>query len=66
MVVRFEVDGCLPSDRPEPEAAKHARIDDGGRGDLDATLLGALSGLSIGTSPTSITMPSPSHSLPPT
>ena len=59
MVVRFEVDGCLPSDRPEPKAARNARFDDDDE-DSDEALLGALSGLSIGTSSRSITMPPPS------
>ena len=59
MVVRFEVDGCLPSDRPEPKATRNARFDDDDE-DSDEALLGALSGLSIGTSSRSITMPPPS------
>ena len=59
MVVRFEVDGCLPSDRPEPKAARNARLNDDDE-DSDEALLGALSGLSIGTSSRSITMPPPS------
>jgi len=49
MVIRFEVDACLPSDPPGPKAIRNQRIDDD---DLDATLSGALSGLSIGTSST--------------
>jgi len=48
MVVRFEVDGRLRSDQPEPKATiRKPRIDDD---DLGEVLSGALSGLSIGTS----------------
>lgn len=54
MVVRFEVDACLPSDNPEPKA------DDDDEDDPDEALLGALSGLSIGTSSQSTTTSSPS------
>jgi len=47
MVVRFEVDAWLPSDHPGPKATRDSRaVDD----DDDEALLGALSGLSIGTS----------------
>lgn len=52
MVVRFEVDACLP---PEPKATRD--IDDD---DPDSSLLGAMSGLSIGTRSKSTTTPSPS------
>ena len=55
MVVRFEVDACLPSDNPEPKAD-----DDDDEDDPDEALLGALSGLSIGTSSQSTTTSSPS------
>jgi len=48
MVVRFEVDGCLPSDQPGPKTTvRKPRINDD---DLEEVLSGALSGLSIGTS----------------
>lgn len=53
MVVRFEVDACLPS-----EAIGKPSVDDDD--DQEAALLGALSGLSIGTNARSSTMPSPS------
>jgi len=58
MVVRFEVDAYLPSDRPGSKATRKPRIDDDD--DLDAAVLGALSGLSIGASSKSITTSSPS------
>lgn len=45
MVVRFEVDGCLPSDQPGPEATPESRVADDD--DPDEALVGALSGLSI-------------------
>ena len=51
MVVRFEVDACLPSDDPKPKATIKSDIaDDDDDDDLDEALLGAFSGLSIGTS----------------
>jgi len=58
MVVRFEVDAWLPSDHPGPKATGNSRTDDD---DPDAALLGALSGLSIGTSskPAATSSPSP-------
>ena len=58
MVVRFEVDACLPSDKHKPKATKNPYIDDDDD-DLDAALL-KLSSLSIGTSSQSATMSSPS------
>lgn len=57
MVVRFEVDACLPSGQPEPKTAMKPPIADY---DADEALLGALSGLSIGTSSQSKAMSSPS------
>jgi hypothetical protein len=61
MVVRFEVDACLPFDNPEPKATKESHTaDDDDDDDDDEALLGALSGLSIGTSSQSTTMSSPS------
>jgi len=58
MVVRFEVDACLPFNQPGPKAAVSSRTDDDD--DPDDALLGALSGLSIGTSSGSATLSSPS------
>ena len=66
MVVRFEVDACLPSNDPKPKAtigshfADDSDDDDDDDDDDDEALLGALSGLSIGTSSQSTTMTSPS------
>ena len=58
MVVRFEVDACLPSDHPGPKVTRGPRADDDD--DPDEALLGALSGLSIGTGSKSTTSsPSP-------
>ena len=54
MVVRFEVDACLPSNGPNAGATSQSRGDDE---DQERALLGALSGLSIGTSTYSSTMP---------
>lgn len=59
MVVRFEVDACLPSDRPGPKATRGPLVDDDDD-DPEAALLGALSGLSIGTSSKSATSSSQS------
>jgi hypothetical protein len=59
MVVRFEVDACLPSDHPGSNVTRGPRADDEDD-DPDAALLGALSGLSIGTGSKSATTSSPS------
>ena len=53
MVVRFEVDACLPSQGSNPRVTSKPHFDDDG--DPEAALLGALSGLSIGTSTRSST-----------
>jgi len=58
MVVRFEVDGCLPSDQPGPEVTPRSRLADDD--DPDEALLGALSGLSIGASSKTPAVSSPS------
>lgn len=57
IVVRFEVDACLPSQSSDPKARgkPHADDDDDPEG---LSLLGALSGLSIGKSIHSDVMPS--------
>ena len=47
MVVRFEVDACLPSEDSNPKTTKKRDADDE---DPEDALLGALSGLSIGAS----------------
>ena len=56
MVVRFEVDACLPSDRPGPKAAQDPPADDDD--DPEVALLGVFSGLAIGAGSQSTTMPS--------
>jgi hypothetical protein len=58
VVVRFEVDACLPSQGSGPKAIGKPRVDDDD--DPEAALLGALSGLSIGTNTRSGTVSSPS------
>lgn len=55
MVVRFEVDACLPSQGADPKAVAKPRVDDD-----DDNLLGALSGLSIRTNTHSSAVSSPS------
>ena len=63
MVVRFEVDACLPFDQPGPKATVSSRTDDDDDDDdddPDEALLGAFSGLSIGTGSRSATLSSPS------
>jgi len=60
MVVRFEVDACLPFDRPASKTVRKQNVDDDDGDDDDETLLGALSGLSIGTDSQSTAMSSPS------
>ncbi|KAF9651351.1 hypothetical protein BDM02DRAFT_3091263 [Thelephora ganbajun] len=59
LVVRFEVDACLPSDDPESKTIRKPHIDNDDDDD-DTALLGALSGLFIGASSHSTTMSSPS------
>jgi hypothetical protein len=61
MVLRFEVDACLPSDLPVPKPkAIKSTYTDYDDDDDDDDLLGALSGLSIGTGSQSTTStPSP-------
>jgi hypothetical protein len=56
MVVRFEVDACLPSDGSNAGATRQSRDDDNDE-DPEIALLGAISGLSIGTSTHSSTTP---------
>jgi len=61
MVVRFEVDACLPPDQPKSTVSSRADDDDDDDDDdPDEALLGAFSGLSIGTGSKSATLSSPS------
>jgi len=57
MVVRFEVDACLPHEVPDSKTTRKQGVEDE---DPEDALLGALSGLSIGTNTRSSTMPPPS------
>ena len=59
MVVRFEVDACLPSKDSDPKPKSKPWVDD----DPEAALLGALSGLSIGSSTRSSTTTLTSNDL---
>jgi hypothetical protein len=56
MVVRFEVDACLPCEDSDPEAMGKSPVDQ----DPEEALLGALSGLTIGTDARFGTTSSPS------
>lgn len=59
MVVRFEVDACLPSKGPDPNVtAGQPRVYN--NDDPETTLMGALSGFSVGAGTHSSTMPPPS------
>jgi hypothetical protein len=58
MVVRFEVDACLPSEDTSPGAIKKPHVDEDE--DEEEAFFKALSGLSIGTTARSNTMSTPS------